>query len=349
MDGVRALGIPIPMYDTEERPTDLLLKPKQPSVTGYRILVSASAVSFGMTKAFLSYRGLDTAPTTVEWVYGVMITVRYDDPLFCLNRLRLTARRRTVCTGWACTKRARVKSCLGSSSPTIPSKVRRMDKRNAHTPNQISITVYSSIFAFGFIAVHLGALYAAHWWTRIWYLGVKDMISGDWTSDPNIPTFDKFFNNTFMLLWLVMAILMGIGSGVVGTCVVLGSLCRLLVPWIFQLVRACWRVVRRRSGQVNEEWGDDEATLVDFGGFPRMRRWLRNITWPSIQFSPATNEVWKKIGTACEQSRRRKPETVLTSLSAHSTLHRHCSGVHPRPRCRFHRHVRLDMPLVLRP
>ena len=84
MDGIRALGLPILVYDTEERSMELLLKPRQPSITGYRILVSASAVSFGITKAFLSYQGLDTAPTTVEWVYGVLITVRYDTASYIL-------------------------------------------------------------------------------------------------------------------------------------------------------------------------------------------------------------------------------------------------------------------------
>lgn len=76
VDGIRGLGLRIPIYDTEER-SEYLIRPKQIPVTGYRILVSASATSFGITKALLSYRGLKTAPTTVEWVYGVVLTVRY--------------------------------------------------------------------------------------------------------------------------------------------------------------------------------------------------------------------------------------------------------------------------------
>jgi hypothetical protein len=79
MDGVRTLfrrfGIRIPHYDTEERTLDVLIKPKHPPVTGYRIIVTAAAISFGMTKAMLSYRGQQTAPTTVEWAYGVVVTV----------------------------------------------------------------------------------------------------------------------------------------------------------------------------------------------------------------------------------------------------------------------------------
>lgn len=68
-------GIKFPHYDTEERTLELLIKPKHPPVTGYRIIVSAAAFSFGMTKATLSYRGQQTAPTAVEWAYGVVVTV----------------------------------------------------------------------------------------------------------------------------------------------------------------------------------------------------------------------------------------------------------------------------------
>ena len=34
------------------------------------------ALSFGVIKATLSYLGYKTAPTVVEWVFGVVITVR---------------------------------------------------------------------------------------------------------------------------------------------------------------------------------------------------------------------------------------------------------------------------------
>ncbi|RXW15809.1 hypothetical protein EST38_g10044 [Candolleomyces aberdarensis] len=79
MDCVRAVfrrvGIKIPQYNTEERNLDFWNERKHPPVTGYRILVTATSVVFGVIKAALSYCGQDTAPTTVEWVYGTVITV----------------------------------------------------------------------------------------------------------------------------------------------------------------------------------------------------------------------------------------------------------------------------------
>jgi hypothetical protein len=79
MEGVRTLfrrfRLNIPQYDTEERTLGLLIKPKRPPVTGYRIIVTVAAILFGMTKATLSYGGQQTAPTTIEWAYGVVVTV----------------------------------------------------------------------------------------------------------------------------------------------------------------------------------------------------------------------------------------------------------------------------------
>lgn len=72
---VRRAGIGIPQYDTDERPQELVVRHAKPPVTGYRILVSAAAVSFGVVKATLSYTGYGAAPKAVDWVYGVIVTV----------------------------------------------------------------------------------------------------------------------------------------------------------------------------------------------------------------------------------------------------------------------------------
>ena len=47
----------------------------KPLVTGYRLLVSLLTLIFGMSKAVLSYQGQSTAPTTVDWVFGVLVTL----------------------------------------------------------------------------------------------------------------------------------------------------------------------------------------------------------------------------------------------------------------------------------
>jgi hypothetical protein len=74
---VRDIGVPIPMYDSEDRSLDLVVKHKKIPITGYRILVSVSTASFGLAKATLSYKGFAMAPHVVDWVYGVIVTVRY--------------------------------------------------------------------------------------------------------------------------------------------------------------------------------------------------------------------------------------------------------------------------------
>ncbi|KAH6907485.1 hypothetical protein BKA70DRAFT_1283149, partial [Coprinopsis sp. MPI-PUGE-AT-0042] len=63
------------MYQTEEIDTHLLLKPRYPPITGYRILVTSCVVSLGSLKAGLSYQGKSTEATTTEWVLGVVLTV----------------------------------------------------------------------------------------------------------------------------------------------------------------------------------------------------------------------------------------------------------------------------------
>ncbi|KAJ7497710.1 hypothetical protein FB451DRAFT_1017304 [Mycena latifolia] len=44
-----------------------------PRLTGYRILFFLLTAGFGAVKAFSSYRGQTTAPTTLDWVYGVVV------------------------------------------------------------------------------------------------------------------------------------------------------------------------------------------------------------------------------------------------------------------------------------
>ncbi|KAH9481040.1 hypothetical protein JR316_0005559 [Psilocybe cubensis] len=73
---LRWLSIAVPEYSSDER---LYLHmrnrySKYPPVTLYRLLVSFTAVSFGMTKAYLSYAGLNIAATWTDWLLGVAAT-----------------------------------------------------------------------------------------------------------------------------------------------------------------------------------------------------------------------------------------------------------------------------------
>jgi hypothetical protein len=67
----------IDMFDThisypESRPP-LLIK-----LTGYRLLNVTLLSAFGMSRVVLQYKGQPVAPTTLEWVMGVVLTIGYD-------------------------------------------------------------------------------------------------------------------------------------------------------------------------------------------------------------------------------------------------------------------------------
>ncbi|KAK7688151.1 hypothetical protein QCA50_008521 [Cerrena zonata] len=44
-------------------------------LTGYRLLNMAVIFTFGMVKAVLTYLGQSAAPTTIDWVAGVVLTL----------------------------------------------------------------------------------------------------------------------------------------------------------------------------------------------------------------------------------------------------------------------------------
>jgi hypothetical protein len=68
---------PVPSYATDERPVTMLIKRPHPPLTGYRMLISVLVTSVGLTKAIQTYRGLSVSPTTLEWVFGGVVAMRY--------------------------------------------------------------------------------------------------------------------------------------------------------------------------------------------------------------------------------------------------------------------------------
>jgi hypothetical protein len=50
-------------------------------LTGYRLITIFVVLAIGVAKAILAYKGQLTAPTTLDWVLGVVATLGYD--LFC--------------------------------------------------------------------------------------------------------------------------------------------------------------------------------------------------------------------------------------------------------------------------
>ncbi|TDL19101.1 hypothetical protein BD410DRAFT_792523 [Rickenella mellea] len=48
---------------------------RHPTITPFRLMITCLTAGFGMSKAWLAYRGLPTFPTTLEWVFGVMVTI----------------------------------------------------------------------------------------------------------------------------------------------------------------------------------------------------------------------------------------------------------------------------------
>lgn len=49
----------------------------RPKLTGYRFLVIASTVAFGVPKALATYHGKVILPIYLEWSFGVIVTLAY--------------------------------------------------------------------------------------------------------------------------------------------------------------------------------------------------------------------------------------------------------------------------------
>ncbi|KAF8841845.1 hypothetical protein BDN67DRAFT_478063 [Paxillus ammoniavirescens] len=49
--------------------------PDKPKLTGYRLLVVSLTTGFGTAQAILTYQGHTFAPTTLGWIFGIVITL----------------------------------------------------------------------------------------------------------------------------------------------------------------------------------------------------------------------------------------------------------------------------------
>ncbi|KAJ3504990.1 hypothetical protein NMY22_g17736 [Coprinellus aureogranulatus] len=67
-------AIKIPRYNTTEDRTGRHLA-SNPTLTGYRLLVTFAAVSFGTAKAYFALNGKETAAKTIEWVYAALVSI----------------------------------------------------------------------------------------------------------------------------------------------------------------------------------------------------------------------------------------------------------------------------------
>ncbi|KAH6907466.1 hypothetical protein BKA70DRAFT_1283082 [Coprinopsis sp. MPI-PUGE-AT-0042] len=86
----KTLSFQPPIYETEEITVELLVKPRHAPITLYRLMVSLSALGFGLLKAALSYLGKTLEPTTVDWILGVVVTIGwvllcFSKSLYCLG------------------------------------------------------------------------------------------------------------------------------------------------------------------------------------------------------------------------------------------------------------------------
>jgi len=61
----------LPSFESAE-PLQTATRPK---LTGYRLLVVSTTVAFGSAKAILTSQGRKLAPTTLEWIFGIIITL----------------------------------------------------------------------------------------------------------------------------------------------------------------------------------------------------------------------------------------------------------------------------------
>ena len=47
----------------------------KPLLTGYRLLITVFTLSFGLSKAIMTYNGQSAAPNTLDWLFGVPISL----------------------------------------------------------------------------------------------------------------------------------------------------------------------------------------------------------------------------------------------------------------------------------
>ncbi|KAH6907470.1 hypothetical protein BKA70DRAFT_1562992 [Coprinopsis sp. MPI-PUGE-AT-0042] len=191
----RRLSLHPPAYETEERPIELVVKPRHPPVTIYRMLVTSIVLGFGMAKATLSYMGETTEPITIEWVSGVVLAI-------CLYILGLYEQ---------------------SSTRVLPSLFEE-DYVNEflHSGN---IFVWVLIYSVG--------LFITGGWTYLWitqlYLawftdgGLVDLSKAS-------STLEGLLIRSVTILWLPCVIVFAIGLGLWRTPLLLGSLFRLIGP-----------------------------------------------------------------------------------------------------------------------
>ncbi|KAJ2918714.1 hypothetical protein MD484_g1676, partial [Candolleomyces efflorescens] len=255
MDGVRALfqrfNISIPHYDTEERSLDVLIKPKHPPVTAYRIIVTAAAIWFGTAKAMLSYRGQPTTPTTVEWAYGVVVTVI----LYSLGLYETSA---NEVLPWLFT-------------------------------TDYSLQITTGGLAIGFTAIHLVGLSGAGWWIYAWGSSLPASFKSGWnpnsTDRLSMTAFDLFFQRVLTLLWVVIAIFLFIGGGIFVMYLILYSWVNVAGSAFLKGIRFAWRPFGRLVGRVlsidldAEMDKNDDETLADFIGrwTSQLKRRIRQI------------------------------------------------------------------------
>ena len=66
----------IPVYNPAEDDDATFIRPRSPTMTPYRLLVTLSAICFGTTKAYLSFRGGIAGPRALEWVFSAVVSLR---------------------------------------------------------------------------------------------------------------------------------------------------------------------------------------------------------------------------------------------------------------------------------
>jgi hypothetical protein len=110
-----------------------------------------------------------------------------------------------------------------------------------------------------------------------------------------VTSFDLFFQRVFTLMWLVMAIFMGIGGGIFAICWILLSWARIVGPAFLEGIHSVWRPLKRLLSRVlpidldNDVDDDDDATLVNYTG-----SWISHLTRTvqRILDNPSTGLQW---------------------------------------------------------
>jgi hypothetical protein len=309
---LRSLSIRPPRYQTEEIDTNLLLKPKYPPITGYRILVTSCVVGLGSLKAGLSFSGKSTEPTTIEWVLGVVFTVVCVYQSLHVIRcdfLSCDILYRFYFLGLYEASSTRILPLLFEVDYTKQGESLHDNSSCRHSPSLVFSTAKTSVLLVG----HGLGLVISGGWTYAWGLGIhqmwfEDLAKGPEQGQPPTTPFERFLIKLAMIFWTVGACV-ATSSGAAGTMYLIYSMGNILAPAAKKVYAYVSHHAHPWVGSASED-AEQRAGLVERFHNQLQSSTLVNQPHPRLRM----------VGMLCQYLSRFSEEDALMKASGYSTV-----------------------------